>query len=277
MADPSDAPGALVRRGALFDDQGNVQSGPLTAHAGEGGRGPAWGATSVGRIRTQNQDCFAIGLDGRLLLVADGMGGHSSGEVASTWAVETVADTVVDRIGAGGTPHNDILLEGIGHAQKRLCRAAMYEPAFRGMGTTLVAGLVAGDFLHLCHVGDSRAYLFRDGRLERLTRDHSAVQQLIDRGDIRPEDAAEHPLRNRVLQAIGRVPNFDPSATEVGLAAGDRLLLCCDGLWDALPESGIVAAFRDNDSARDCAREMVAGANAFGGPDNITVVVYEHS
>ncbi len=276
MADTSKVAGELVRRGALFDDRGGVQPGPLTAHAGEGGRGRAWGATSVGRVRAQNQDCFAVGLGGRLLIVADGMGGHSSGEVASTWAVETVADTVVERIGSGATPHTDILLEGIGHAQKRLCRAAMYESAFRGMGTTLVAGIVVEDRLHLCHVGDVRAYLFRDGGLERLTQDHSVVQRLIDRGEIGPEDAVGHPRRNQVLQAIGQVPNFDPSATDVSLAAGDRLLLCCDGLWDALPESGIVAAFRDNDSVRDCALEMVAGANAFGGPDNITVVVYEH-
>lgn len=276
MADTSDVAGEIVRRGALFDDQGDVQPGPLTAHVGDGGQGRAWGATSVGRVRAQNQDCFAVGLGGRLLIVADGMGGHSSGEVASTWAVETVADSVVERIGDGATPHTDVLLEGIDHAQKRLCRAAMYESGFRGMGTALVAGLVADDVLHLCHVGDVRAYLFRDGRLERLTQDHSAVQQMIDRGEIDPQDAVGHPLRNQLLQAIGRVPNFEPSAKDVPLAAGDRLLLCCDGLWDSLSESGIVAAFRDNDALRDCALEMVAGANAFGGPDNITVVVYQH-
>lgn len=277
VADFASVAGKLVRCGALFDDQGAVHPGPLTAQAGEGGQGAAWGATSVGRVRAQNQDCFAVGLDGRLVIVADGMGGHSSGEVASTWAVETVADTVLERLGDGAAAGTDVLLEGIDQAQKRICRAAMYESAFRGMGTALVVGLVDDESLHLCHVGDVRAYLFRDDRLECLTKDHSAAQELIDRGEIGPDDVAGHPLRNQLLQAIGRVPNFDPSATEVPLVAGDRVLLCCDGLWDPLPESGIVAALRDNDSVRDCALELVAGGNAFGGPDNITVVVYEHS
>ena len=276
MTDAAEASPQSVRRGALFDDRGEVHAGPLTAHRGEGGQAGAWGVTSVGLVRGQNQDCFAIGLGGRLLIVADGLGGHSSGEVASTWAVETVADTVLERI-AGGASEAGLLLEGIDHAQKRLCRAAMFEAGFRGMGTGLVAGLVGNDRLHLCHVGDVRAYLFREGKLSRLTRDHSAVQQLLDRGEIRPEEAWNHPLRNRVLQAVGLVPNFDPSQAEVPLVAGDRLLLCSDGLWGTLPESGIVAAFRDNESVRDAAVEMVAGANASGGPDNITVVAYEHA
>jgi protein phosphatase len=267
---------ALVRCGALFNDRGDVHSGPITMHLGDGGVGPSWGATDVGRIRTQNQDCFAVGLDGRLIVVADGMGGHSAGEVASTWAVEAFVDLVLDRAAENAPLDGAVLREALEAAQRRISRAAMLESAFRGMGTTLIAGLVSGDVLHLSHIGDVRAYLYRDGDLSQLTRDHSTVQMLVDRGEIRPEEARDHPRKNEVTQALGQGLNFDPSAAQIELRTKDRILLCCDGLWAGLEEGGIVDALRDNDTPRNCVMELVTGANFRGGHDNITAVVYEH-
>jgi protein phosphatase len=267
---------ALIRRGALFNERGAVHSGPITMHFGDGGVGPSWGATDVGRIRSQNQDCFAVGLDGRLIVVADGMGGHSAGEVASTWAVEALVDLVLDREAENTPLDGTVLREALELAQRRICRAAMLESAFRGMGTTLIAGLVNGDILHLTHVGDVRAYLYRDGYLSQLTRDHSTVQVLIDRGQLRPEEARDHPRKNEVTQALGQGQKFDPSAAEIELRTKDRILLCCDGLWDELEETGIIDALRDNDTPQGCVMELVAGAKIGGGRDNITAIVYEH-
>ncbi len=268
---------ALIRRGALFDETSAVRTSPVTAHAGDGGVGAARGVTSVGRVRAHNQDCFAIGLDGRLVLVADGMGGHSSGEVASSWAVEIITDRLLEQAAAGTLLDGADLLEAIELAQRRLCRAAMYEPAFRGMATTLVLGAVVEDRLHLVHVGDARAYLWRGGVLHALTRDHSAVQQMIDNGELTPEAAANHPLQNRIVQAVGLIPNFAPTVTALDLEAGDRLLLCCDGLWSAMSEAAMADSLRDRDDLQECAHELVAGAIVGGGHDNITVVVYQHS
>jgi len=268
----------LIRLGALFNEEGAVHSGPITMHAGNGGVGRSWGATDVGRIRSQNQDCFAVGLDGRLIVVADGMGGHSAGEVASTWAVEAFVDHVLDRAAENAALDATVLREALELAQRRISRAAMLESAFRGMGTTLVAGLVSGDVLHVTHVGDVRAYLYRDGNLSQLTRDHSMVQALIDLGEILPEEARDHPYKNQVTQALcqGQGRMFDPSALAVELRTKDRILLCCDGLWDTLDEGGIIAALRDNDTPQGCVMELIAGAKVGGGHDNITAVVYEH-
>ncbi|MFT4571669.1 MAG: serine/threonine protein phosphatase PrpC [Hyphomicrobiaceae bacterium] len=266
----------LVRCGALFNDKGAVGSGPITMHVGNGGVGASWGATDVGRVRSQNQDCFAVGLEGRLIVVADGMGGHSAGEVASTWAVETLVDLVVDREAETGPLHGDVLGEAFELAQRRLCRASMLESGFRGMGTTLVAGLVISDLLHLAHVGDVRAYLYRDGVLTQLTRDHSTVQMLVDSGELQPHEALEHPQRNEVTQALGQGQNSAPSTTEVVLQKGDRVLLCCDGLWSALRDDAIVDALRDHATPQGCTKELITGAKIGGGLDNITAVVYEH-
>jgi protein phosphatase len=245
-------------------------------HFGDGGVGRSWGATDVGRVRAQNQDCFAVGLDGRLMVVADGMGGHSAGEVASTWAVEAFVDLVLDRAAENAPLGGAVLLEALESAQQRISRAAMLESAFRGMGTTFVAGLVSGDVLHVTHVGDVRAYLYRDGCLSQLTRDHSTIQMLVDRGEILPEEARDHPCRNEVTQALGQGQKFDPSAAEIELRTKDRILLCCDGLWGELEEDGIIAALRDNDTPQGCVMELVTGAKICGGNDNITAVVYEH-
>ncbi len=204
------------------------------------------------------------------------MGGHSAGEGAGTWAVEAFVDLVLDRAAENAPLDGTVLREALDLAQRRICRAAMLESAFRGMGTTLVAGLVNGDVLHLTHVGDVRAYLYRDGYLSQLTRDHSMVQVLVDRGELRPEDAQDHPRRNEVTQALGQGATFDPSAAQLELRTKDRILLCCDGLWGGLDESGIIDALRDNDTPQGCVMELVTGAKIGGGHDNITAVVYEH-
>ncbi len=234
-----------------------------------------WGAASdVGRIRQQNEDSFIA--DPRLFVVADGMGGHNAGEVASAIAVRTMLDAAGD----GFTDHDAFV------AAVRTANAAIHDAADglseqRGMGTTLTAvaplRLAAGEppALSITNVGDSRTYVFRDGELRQLSVDHSYVQELLSEGLVTAEEARVHPRRNIVTRALGIDGSVSPDAWVIPLVVGDRYLLCSDGLVDEVTDADIAAVLRDVTDPNRAASELVAAANRNGGRDNVTVIVVD--
>ena len=144
------------------------------------------------------------------------------------------------------------------------------------MGCTLVLACVRGDTLHICHVGDVRAYLWREGRFNALTRDHSVVAEMVAARELTPDEARGHPAKNEVLRAIGMPAGFEPDSNRCALQSGDRVLLCSDGLWEMLPDREIARVVGADGSMRQLATQLVDRANDAGGHDNISVVLYEH-
>jgi serine/threonine protein phosphatase PrpC len=238
------------------------------------------GITDVGRVREHNEDAFHLSQDGRLLIVADGMGGHQAGEVASAIAVGTLSEFFdaqrCQAVDSGDVAAESLLLEAFDLAHERVLDAAKESPDRTDMGTTLIATFLSGDRAYVCHVGDVRCYRQDEKGLEQMTQDHSVVGSLVKAGELTPEQARVHERKNEILQGVGLSIGILPDVQCVDLAPGDRLLLCSDGLWEALPEEEIRAILDWEGSARQRATQLVDRANAAGGNDNITVVLYEH-
>ncbi len=233
-----------------------------------------WGAaTDVGRLRTANEDAYCA--DDRLFVVADGMGGHLAGEVAAAMAV----DALRDRMGGAVTSDIDALIAAVDTANRQIFQASHTRVDQHGMGTTLTAiapvrfdGEVQ---LGLVNVGDSRAYAVRRGRLTQLSVDHSYVQELIASGQITAMEARAHPHRNIVTRALGIEPVVRIDAWTMPIVAGDRFILCSDGLVDEVLDSVIGELAADILDPQEAADRLVATANRNGGRDNITVVVID--
>jgi protein phosphatase len=224
----------------------------------------------VGLVRAGNEDSGYAGP--RLLVVADGMGGHAAGEVASAVTVEALAG--LD--GPGPTPaemdRDEALTTAITQANQRIRDLVDADPRRSGMGTTVTAMLWTGDGFSLAHIGDSRAYLLRDGTLTQLTRDHTYVQALIDEGRIAEDERETHPARSLLLQALGG-DDVSPDLTEVDVADGDRVMLCSDGLSGVVERSVIADVLTSETDPQAAADRLVELAVSGGGPDNITCVV----
>lgn len=234
-----------------------------------------WGAaTDVGRVRQQNEDSFIA--DPRLFMVADGMGGHNAGEVASAIAVRTMLEAA----GTGFTDQ-DTLVAAVRAANRAIHDAAGGLNEQRGMGTTLTAvaplRLAEGEppALSVTNVGDSRTYVFRDGQLRQLSVDHSYVQELLSEGLVTAEEARVHPRRNIVTRALGIDGSVNPDAWIVPMVVGDRFMLCSDGLVDEVPDADIAAIMGSTANPEDVARALVETANRNGGRDNVTVIVID--
>jgi protein phosphatase len=224
-------------------------------------------ATDIGQVRDHNEDGYLVDHDVGLIAVADGMGGHRGGEVASAAALEALRVAFV-----AGAPID----EAVGVANDAVHEQSVADPNLRGMGTTLTAGSFDDEGrLVLGHVGDSRAYLARDGELERVTTDHSLVEELIQAGELTPEEAERDPRRSQITRAVGLEPGVDVDVIEVDLRDGDRLLLCSDGLTTMVGEDEINTLLADEPDAATAAARLVDAANAAGGVDNITVVVID--
>ena len=248
----------------------------------------AWAArTDPGRRRAANEDCYCSRPDLGLFVVADGMGGHVAGEVASRIAVDEVERLVAATAGAtprdawpapfdpGVSTDGNRLTAGL-HAANRAIADRMGRAAeLRGMATTAVAFLVGDGSAALAHVGDSRAYLRSAGRLRRLTRDHSWVEEQMQTGQLSAAAAREHPWRNIVTRALAGEDPLQPDVTEVPLTSGDRLLLCSDGLSSVLSDEETDAVLARAAAPDATCEALVRGANDGGGPDNITVVVID--
>ena len=222
--------------------------------------------SDLGPARENNEDTAFAG--SRLVAVADGVGGLPGGEVASEIVIGALAKLEQE---SGGSPLDS--LQKAVEAANHLVRDAMEAtPELRGMGTTLTAILLDGDRMALMHVGDSRAYLFRDAELSQLTRDDTYVQALVDRGAITPAQARSHPQRSLIMQAV-QGQEVSPSGGLLEPRAGDRLLLCSDGLSDFVDDADIARALTDWPDPHECGERLVQLALASGGRDNITVVV----
>jgi protein phosphatase len=223
------------------------------------------GATDTGRVRDLNEDSMLV--TDRLFAVADGMGGHAAGEVASLIAIETL------KANAGAT--TDELVEAIRLANAAVLTRSHEDAATRGMGTTLsVVGLV-GDEILVANVGDSRVYRLHLGELEQLSEDHSLVQDLVREGRISPAEARVHPNRNVVTRTIGIDPSVDVDWWVIDPAAGDRYLICSDGLTDEVEDHVIARVLHTEKDPEVAARRLVDTANEAGGRDNISVVVID--
>jgi PPM family protein phosphatase len=246
----------------------------------------AFGLTDVGKKRKHNEDAYSLDVGEGLYIVADGMGGHAAGEVAAKITVETIAEFIAAtrqkeeatwpfRYNHELHFNSNRLAIAIEKANERVMSAVATQPWLKGMGTTVVAGLLNEKILSLAHVGDSRAYLYRSGELSRLTDDHSWVHEQVSAGILTEEEAKTHPLKNVVTRALGGGPSVSPDLREMEFQSGDAFLLCSDGLTTMLSDEEIrdsVAAAEKQDAETLC-RRLVDLANEKGGVDNITVVL----
>lgn len=225
--------------------------------------------TDRGIVRRNNED--SVLAHPPLVAVADGVGGHNAGEVASALAVDVLEEWIATLERDGGAKLHDAASD----AHRRIYAKAQAETQLHGMATTLTAAWIEGETCTIAHVGDSRAYLLRDGELRQLTEDHSWVAQMVKDGRITPEEAWEHPWRNYVVQALGGQPDVAIEMLNVDLAVGDRLVLASDGLTDMLrPETLLEILVATEDGETAC-RTLVERAKDAGGTDNITVVLVD--
>ncbi|GAA2523933.1 hypothetical protein GCM10010435_96850 [Winogradskya consettensis] len=224
-------------------------------------------ASDQGLVRSNNEDAVFVG--GRLLVVADGMGGLPAGELASEILVTAVS--VVDDLPDTGEPLQD-LIAALTTANERIEAAVKDDDARDGMGTTVTSLMLAGDRAAALNVGDSRCYLLRDGVLTQITKDDTYVQALVDQGVLSPDDARRHPQRALVTQAVQGGP-FRPAGRMVPVKAGDRFLLNSDGLSDYVDDEVIAATLRSFPDRQVCAAELIARTLEAGAPDNVTVIV----
>ena len=237
--------------------------------------------------REGNEDAYCVRADLGLYLVADGMGGHAAGEVASRLAAEAIEGVIRDTRNADvnstwPTPF-DISLSINGNrlktaffmANRRLTAAMETDEHLRGMATTVAAVLIVDNHCTIGHVGDSRVYRQRAGELSGLTEDHSWVNEQVRAGRLTDNDARRHPWRNVVTRAITGGDDPSPDIQEVPLLAGDRILICSDGLSSVVPNEQIHSLLAAGSSANDVAAALVDAANEAGGPDNITVVILD--
>lgn len=224
-----------------------------------------FGNTHPGKVRDHNED--AIGWDANLslLVLADGMGGHASGEVAS----DICRNTILQRVTAGDMPANAIL-----QAHAEVVRAAEQDQARSGMGSTVVVARAKEGNYEIAWVGDSRAYLWREGRLTQLTRDHSYLEWLITNGQLSEQEARNHPQKNIVTQSVG-LGDPKPDVVRGRLHSGDRILLCSDGLNDELTDSEIAALCAEHADSAMLVDALIEQALAHGGRDNVSVIVAE--
>ena len=233
----------------------------------------ATGGSDTGRVREGNED--ALLLKDSVFAVADGMGGHLAGEVASAQALKPI-EALEGRIFDDAPLAVDALRRAVVEANDTVSRMASDNPSYRGMGTTLTAALVEGRRLHVAHVGDSRAYLLRSGSFAQLTDDHTFVQHLIDEGRITREEAASHPQRSVVTRAIGVSPDVEVDSLSLDLRAGDQILLCSDGLTGVVDDTTIASVLEETEDGDRAVDGLIERANAGGGPDNITVVLLRY-
>jgi protein phosphatase len=242
------------------------------------------GDTNVGMKRNHNEDNFAVLEDGGLYIVADGMGGHASGEVASKLAVDTIKEffeitsqdperTWPYKMDRSKGYEENRLITAIKLANLRIFEEAQSNAGKRGMGTTVVSAFCVEGGVYLSHVGDSRIYRVRDGKIEQLTEDHSLLNDYIKMKKLTPEEIANFPHRNVIVRALGMKDTVKVDTRFDQPRVGDVLLLCSDGLSGPVDDAEILAIVRSSTDLRTAVKRLIAKANDNGGPDNVTVVL----
>lgn len=244
----------------------------------------AHGLTHVGRQRQHNEDTFLVENNAHLFLVADGMGGHAAGEIASRIAVDSISEFILHTKEDDGTwPHaydehykrsTNRLMAAVRMANTRVLEAMRKDARLRGMGTTVVACLAEEGVVSVAHVGDSRAYMIREGKITRVTNDHSWVFEQVQAGMLTEAEAEKHPLRNVITRALGGALQVAPDASEIEAQAGDVFLLCSDGLTGMVPEDEILRLVTSsNGDLEKACQVLIDAANERGGLDNITAIL----
>ena len=234
---------------------------PLAAH----------GVSHKGRRKT-NEDSMVVDPARGLFVVADGMGGHNAGEVASALAVQTLQEAL-----DGEPPTESALSEALSLANDRVLAAAASDPTYQGMGTTVVAACVTDGRLIFGNVGDSRIYHLRARRLEQLTRDDSWVSRVLPAEALSSEELLRHPMRHVLTKVVGLRDDMEPTVESIDLSSGDVLLLCSDGLHGSVGDDAIAKQLGRGDPVETIAQELVDQALAAGASDNITVVVVSYA
>lgn len=220
--------------------------------------------TDIGLVRDHNED--ALLSEPPLFVVADGMGGHLGGEVASAIAIETLRDGFSKRGPEG-------LADSVRRANEAILQRGQADPAVEGMGTTITAAVLTGSTLHIAHVGDSRAYIRREGELLLVTNDHTLVGEMVREGTLSDDQARVHPRRSILVRALGIETDVEVDLTDLPLQAGDRLLLCSDGLNSLITDELITELCAPEYTPEEACTRLVEAANQAGGTDNITVIV----
>lgn len=229
-----------------------------------------------GIVRQQNEDCvFAqkLNKDTAIVIVADGMGGHSSGEYASNIAVDVMKEYLMENF--SNSDKEFLLRESIKSANYQVLKKAKSEQQYNGMGTTVVAGIFTGNILTLANVGDSRAYLLRKDHFNLLTKDHSLVYELMERGEITYDEMRTHPQKNIITRAVGTDVQVEIDTFLIKLQEKDLVLFCSDGLSGVLADEEMKAVLKEKLSLQKKADKLIALANEKGGPDNITAAMID--
>lgn len=224
----------------------------------------------TGLVRPGNEDYFILDTELGLLAVADGMGGHRAGEVASYLALRALKEKLLNY--RAGEPLSGLMAAAY-FANQVVLRSSLSSHGREGMGTTMTAIWVVGSRGYLAHIGDSRAYLHRDGQLQHLTDDHSYVGELVRCGSLTLDEARHHPRRNVLTRALGTEEKVAIDSREIELKPGDQLLLCTDGLYEVISEAEIQNIIGSNQELQTTVQKLLGLALERGGPDNITVVL----
>jgi PPM family protein phosphatase len=236
-----------------------------------------FGATHKGRVRQDNEDCFHTG--DNLFIVADGMGGHKAGEVASRLSVEYFLKYFEEK--TGGKKHistksvRRLLTDSVGYANSIVFKESVSNLDYSGMGTTLTACYAEPVTAHIIHVGDSRAYLIRDNAISLITSDHTFAGELYRRGEITYEDSFDHPRRNYLTNVLGMADRIIPEYHQLKVRESDRLILCSDGLNAMLRDELILKISDRSNGPEKSAKGLIRQANKLGGKDNISVIVID--
>jgi protein phosphatase len=231
------------------------------------------GQTDVGRVRKRNEDALSVDVPNGIFLVADGLGGHASGDVASRVAIETTKRIMAAAISIPDSSISDSFRDAIVKADFAIAEEIYRDPTKKNMASTFVGCVIRDDTAVVAHVGDSRAYLIRDGNIEQIDIDHSWVFEQVSIGILTPEEAKVHPFRNIVTKVLGSGAGCEPSVNEIKLIDGDRIILCSDGLSGPVTDTDILNIALSSQDPKVCAESLIRKALDNGGDDNITVVI----
>ena len=236
-----------------------------------------FGATHKGKVRKNNEDSFFA--EDSLFIVADGMGGHMAGEVASRMSVEyflkDFKDSIVKRKSVSSKSIIKTLKDSINAANKKVYQESISNPDCFGMGTTFTACYIESGTAHIIHVGDSRTYLLRDDKLRLITSDHTFVGEMYRRGEITYDDTFDHPQRNYLTNVLGVTKEIKPDCHDKKIDQGDRLLLCTDGLNSMLRDNDIFKILKRSPEPESAVNSLIKQANKLGGKDNTSVIVID--
>lgn len=240
----------------------------------------AYGATDAGRKREGNEDSYRVLMEKDLYIVADGMGGHNAGEVASLNAVKKVEEYFTsERISEMRGDREKIkgyMIDALIEAHKGIIEMARTKTEYLGMGCTIALSFIHDNLLHTCHVGDSRIYIINQADIIQITIDHSYVGELVRAGKMTSEEARHSPLKSQITQALGAPSPINPEYHQHPLKRDDRVLLCSDGLWDMLSDVEIQAIVMEGRTLEETCKRLIEKANEAGGDDNITVVLVKN-